>query len=217
MSILIVGAGPAGSHLAYNLAKNGIDITLVDRLIEPSKNAFSSAALPQSALEMLDIPKDSISTYWNSWCIIDQDRNQYKWTSKNKLGAILDFGQLRKSLWMRAQKAGANLLAGHLVKNVVSNSKFAEIDLVTSAGEHRKEIASLVIDATGFRRTFLNTNNSLKGLNKTIFLNGSGIEWIIQTDPKSAMKWQNQVTFFLGTRWIEYGYGWIFRFFTNSP
>jgi len=62
LSILIAGAGPAGSRLAELLAINGISVTLVERLKNPEQNAFSSAVVPFSALKNELIPLESVST-----------------------------------------------------------------------------------------------------------------------------------------------------------
>ena len=46
MSVLIVGAGPSGARLAIQLARAGAEVTLVDRLADPHRHAYSSGALP---------------------------------------------------------------------------------------------------------------------------------------------------------------------------
>ena len=62
MTVLVAGAGPAGARLAQQLAIQGISVILVERLIDPQTDAFSSAVVPIQALADLSIPDDSIST-----------------------------------------------------------------------------------------------------------------------------------------------------------
>ena len=88
LTILVAGAGPAGSRLASFLAKKGVKVILVERLKSSDKNAFSSAVLPINALEQYSIPQESISRYWNTWKLIGPEGACSKWQSNNSLYVI---------------------------------------------------------------------------------------------------------------------------------
>ena len=64
MSVLIVGAGPSGARLAIQLARGGAEVTLVDRLSDSHRHAYSSGALPLEAVRRLGLPDDAIAATW---------------------------------------------------------------------------------------------------------------------------------------------------------
>ena len=71
MSVLIVGAGPSGARLAIQLAQAGVEVTLVDRLADPHRHAYSSGALPLEAVRRLGLPDDAIAATWQGWQLHD--------------------------------------------------------------------------------------------------------------------------------------------------
>ncbi len=206
MTILIAGAGPAGAHLASLLAHNGIKVILVDKLKHPYEQTFSSAAIPISAISTNNIPKDSISSFWNSWNIFGPDGNNYKWVSNEHIGVVLDFGKLRQCLWQRASSLGVDILLGWKVLNVTSSEKYADVVLVSSDGIKKIMKVNLVVDATGSKRSFL----GLSMHNSDEVLEGSGIEWVLEGNEMISRDWGESLSFFLGSNWVKYGYGWIF-------
>ena len=71
MSVLIVGAGPSGARLAIQLARAGAEVTLVDRLADPHRHAYSSGALPLEAVRRLGLTDDAIAATWQGWQLHD--------------------------------------------------------------------------------------------------------------------------------------------------
>lgn len=211
MTVLIAGGGPAGSSLAEVLARNGFDVTLIEQLDSPQKLAFSSAAVPISSVYENWIPMESISTYWNKWQIFDPDGNGHIWNSNKNLGVVLDFGNLRKYLWKRAENAGVRFFLGWKVSKVISYEKFADVEIRSRKGSIRKIQANIVVDATGYRRSLLGPAQS----KYNDLLTGNGNEWILKTDSNSYNKWASSLSFFIGSQWVKNGYGWIFPMARN--
>ncbi|WP_320676800.1 NAD(P)/FAD-dependent oxidoreductase [Prochlorococcus sp. MIT 1300] len=211
MSILIAGAGPSGARLAEKLSNEGISVTIADRLKAPTQSSFSSAAVPISAIRDHDIPEISISEYWNCWRVRDPSDRNYEWSSNNNLGVVLDFSILRNELWHRAKSSGVELLLGWTVKDACSKDDHVDVELLNPFGERSIRKFQLVVDATGSERALLKkTCYRSKSSSGTEILEGVGIEWIIQADLLNSQIWGKRVTFFLGSRWITHGYGWIF-------
>ena len=98
MSVLIVGAGPSGARLAIQLARAGAEVTLVDRLADPHRHAYSSGALPLEAVRRLGLPDDAIAATWQGWQLHDPSGLVHQWWSSGDLGVVLDFGRLRSWL-----------------------------------------------------------------------------------------------------------------------
>ncbi len=216
MSILIAGAGPAGSRLSQKLALEGIDVTLVERLKNPYHSAFSSAVIPINVIEDHKIPYESISTSWKSWQIFDPNGLKHNWTSSSDLGVILDFGKFREANWNRARSLGVELLLGWKVKSVTSLNKCAEVQLQGPNGVIEKRNVLWVIDATGNSRSLIGSPSNSTSLHKDQLIKGSGIEWVLQGDSTTSSFWGDRITFFLGTSWIKYGYCWIFPMGNNQ-
>jgi len=215
LSILIAGAGPAGSRLAELLAINGISVTLVERLKNPEQNAFSSAVVPFSALKNELIPLESVSTYWKKWQIYDPSNNFHQWISDNKLGAVLDFAILRRKLWENAVNSGVEFLSGWNVKRVTCSDDFVDVDLYGPNSMFQQRRVLFVVDATGQHRSLIGSSQASSSYGRDKLLTGSGIEWILQGNSQTVQQWEQSISFFLGSKWIKNGYAWIFPMSSN--
>lgn len=182
---------------------------------EPEHSAFSSAAIPFHALADLHIPRSAVSASWRGWQLHDPEAVAHQWWSKAVLGVVLDFGELRKQLWHRAVEAGVEFLKGWQVVSVISGSDHAEVLLRSASGCVENRTVAWVIDATGQRRALLGPPKALGAKRIKPLLEGVGVEWIIQGNCANTRTWEDQLSFFLGSRWIPHGYGWIFPMARN--
>ncbi len=210
MPVLIAGAGPAGSRLADLLSGSGIEVTVVERLKNPENNSFSSAVVPINSLTKHCIPLSAVSSYWKTWSIVDPNQGSYSWSSKNKLGAVLDFALLRKLMWSRLEVKGINLMIGSFVKRAQLYDKYVDVEIQNAEGEVITKRVDFLIDATGSSRAIIGKYQILDLKANSDFCIGSGIEWILSCEDKMYKQWENRITFFLGSYWIRNGYGWIF-------
>jgi flavin-dependent dehydrogenase len=39
---------------------------------------------------------------------------------------------------------------------------------------------------------------------------GLGVEWLLQVSPEVYAAWADRLSFFLGSHWVQQGYGWVF-------
>ncbi len=210
MTVLVAGGGPAGTRLAIKLAEKGISVTLVERLTKPSQNAFSSAALPIKTVDEFSLPVESISSYWNGWQLIDPLGIQHKWIGNDIQGVVLDFAVFRRQMWNQAENAGVKLLLGWSADAVISNNDFAYV-LLKGPNQARKELKfKCVIDATGHNRSLIRSFPNVHLSFRDQLLKGTGIEYILDLKDSFNSSWKNNITFYLGTKWINYGYGWVF-------
>ena len=164
MSILIVGAGPSGAYLAQLVANKCLLVTLLDRLKNPTNNCFSSAVVPISSITSDLIPYQAISTFWKNWQIFDPNGNKHIWTASENLGVVLDFGDLRNSLWEEAIESGVELIIGSEVKSVVSYDNYVDVTFKDQDKNIKTKKVSWFIDASGNRRQFISDKLSDLGL-----------------------------------------------------
>ncbi len=209
MSVLIVGAGPSGARLAIQLARVGAEVTLVDRLVDPERHAYSSAALPLEAVLRLGLPDEAIAATWQGWQLHDPSGLVHQWWSDDDLGVVLDFGRLRSWLWEEARRHGVELIQGCRASLSTVTDEGASVQLQTSDGQTSMRSARWLIDATGARRDLLQ-QAGLRPNPKDPLLEGIGVEWLLQADDRQVAAWRDRISFFLGTAWIPHGYGWIF-------
>ncbi len=209
MSVLIVGAGPSGSRLAIRLALAGAEVTLVDRLLDPESHAYSSGALPLEAVRRLGLPDEAIAATWQGWQLHDPSGLVHQWWSDDDLGVVLDFGRLRSWLWKEARRHGVELIQGCRVGLQSLTAEGARVQLQCRGGSASLRSTRWLIDATGARRDLLQ-QAGLKPNSEDPLLEGIGVEWLVQADDRQAAAWRDRISFFLGTRWIPHGYGWIF-------
>ena len=215
MTFLIAGAGPAGSRLATALSAAGREVVLVERLSEPHRNSFSSAALSRSEALRLNLPQCAWSATWSGWQLIDPSGQEHQWWHADPLGIVLDFGRLRSALWSRAQAAGADVVTGCTVRVKGLNSDGAHVLLQHADGRREDRHVKWLIDATGASRRLMREASVPQPSMADPLLEGCGVEWLLQADDRASARWLDRISFFLGTRWIPHGYGWIFPMENN--
>ncbi|MCB4427672.1 NAD(P)/FAD-dependent oxidoreductase [Synechococcus sp. MU1643] len=209
MSVLIVGAGPSGARLAIQLARAGVEVTLVDRLADPNRNAYSSGALPLDAVRRLGLPDEAIAATWQGWQLHDPSGLVHQWWSASDLGVVLDFGRLRSWLWEQARCHGVELISDCRASLSSLTAEGASVRLQMRDGQTTLRSARWLIDATGARRDLLQ-QAGLRPNPEDPLLQGIGVEWLLQADDRQAAAWRDRISFFLGTAWIPHGYAWIF-------
>lgn len=203
--VLVVGAGPAGGALAGHLATAGLDVLLVDRLTNLRQAAFSSAALPQAAVERFGLPAAVQAAPWRGWKLVGPGDAERCWDAPQPLGAVLDFGALRQWLADRAQAAGAQLQLGFTALSCREELGGGMLTELRGPGGEPALIRShWVVDASGEGRALLGDppDHSL--------VSGVGAEWLLELEPARWQCWSERLTFFIGSQWVRRGYGWIF-------
>ena len=203
----MVGAGPAGGRLAGLLAASGVRVLLVDRLADLSRAAFSSAAVPQSAVEGLELPADVIACRWHTWHLVGPDGRAREWTSARPLGAVLDFAALRRWLAAAAEARGALVRLGW--RAVVSAECGGGMRTWLRHGRAGRLVAvrsHWVVDASGEARALLGDPDP----HLAPLVAGLGVEWLLQVGRAQWQPWAERLGFFLGSGWVPRGYGWVF-------
>jgi len=204
--VLIVGAGPAGADLAWRLARAGTPVLLIDRLPDLRQAAFSSAALPWSAVEHHGLPESVIAARWQGWQLLGPGGQRRHWRAPHTLGAVLDFGALRCWLAERAAAAGAVVELGFTAEHWQPDGEGARVQLRDGTGQRRLLQPRWLVDATGQQRALLGDPPAPAHP----LVSGVGVEWLLQVDAQLWGKWADQLSFMLGSDWVPQGYGWVF-------
>ena len=210
MTVLVAGAGPAGARLAIRLAQASEQVMLVDPLTNPLLNAYSSAAVPMRDALQLEIPDDCWGSCWNGWQLIDPEGSTHQWWADESLGVVLDFGRLRAALWEQACRAGVRLITGCRVVLEQLEDDGATVQLRSGRSVQERCTVRWLVDATGSRRMLLRQAAVPVETREDPLLKGEGVEWLLQADDRRSAPWRDRLSFFLGSRWVAHGYGWVF-------
>ena len=210
MTVLVAGAGPAGARLAIRLAQAGERVMLVDPLTDPHHNAYSSAAVPMRDALQLEIPDDCWGSRWNGWQLFDPEGWTHQWWADESLGVVLDFGRLRAALWEQACRSGVQLITGCRVALDELKEDGATVELRFGRRSSERLTIRWLVDATGAPRILLRQAGVPVETREDPLLKGEGVEWLLEADDRRSAPWRDRLSFFLGSRWVFHGYGWVF-------
>ncbi|MBW4562519.1 MAG: NAD(P)/FAD-dependent oxidoreductase [Mojavia pulchra JT2-VF2] len=202
--VVVVGAGPAGGHCARLLAKAGRKVLLVERYENFSVNSFSSAGTPIETLAKFDLPNEVIGSFWKGIKIVTTNLNE-TWKSSKLLGVVLDFSKLKEYLANQVIAHGGEVWMGCFYLKKVEEDQTIIVLKSKKEGEIRVT-AKVLVDATGPSRAVMYNKKE----EQPFFYSGTGIEYLIEVEEEDYEKQCDQLTFFLGHKWMPKGYSWVF-------
>jgi menaquinone-9 beta-reductase len=115
--VLVVGAGPGGSAVAYYLARHGVDVTVIDKAAFPREKVCGDGLTPRSVKAIQDMGVDTDDPRFEKVIGLRVHARrttiQLPWpdlTSYPPFGLVMPREGFDHLLVQRAVKAGANLL-----------------------------------------------------------------------------------------------------------
>jgi geranylgeranyl reductase family protein len=194
--VVIVGAGPAGSDLACSLAKEGLDVLLLEEHAEAGDGVICTGIIGREAYDRFDLPEEAtlgslqrVRFYSPSGKVVDYEADA-------PLATIVSRKKFDAALARRAVAAGAELWTGSRVKNVSVESGGARLELRRD-GRPLSVSSRLCVLATGYgsglirRCGFVGPRRRIQGAQAVV-----------------PFRDRDHAGIYLGSRFAPRGFGW---------
>lgn len=196
--VIIVGAGPAGSTLAYELAKSGIRVLVLEKALLP-RYKCCAGGLTVKAANLLGINIDGLVDNVVSITVVAfRGNNHYYGYSTVPFMYTVTRETFDYALVKRAQEAGAEILQGVEARTIQINDLGVKVS--TSTGSFRSEF---VVGADGSRSQ---VRKALGIVEHNAYI--VGLQTEVQVTPKELVRWKSQIGIDIGL--IRGGYCWVF-------
>ena len=196
--IIIVGAGPAGATLGYELGRRGISVLIVEEETLP-RDKTCAGGITYRAAGILDFDIGSVIertaygvrfTYGLKGSCVKRHRDPFVYT------VVRD--RFDNLLVERAREAGAVVVDG--VRAVQLGTGASEVKVVTSSGAYT---AKFVVGADGARGVVAKKSGMMQGIPLDL-----AIEARVPSGGGKLSEWESLIGIDLGQ--VPGGYGWVF-------
>ena len=200
-SVIIVGAGPAGSSCAEFLAKNGFQVTILEKEKLPRYKPCGGA-IPKEMIDEYGIPDSIIQRYFDS--IILHHVGKHVTIERKGAGAVLWRSDLDFFLTQRACDNGARLEDQTAVLNIKKEDDTFYIQ--TNRGEYK---SNWIVAADGANSTVLRIAGWKKFAPNEIALTITQ-EMELENPLINDRLGSENLHIFFGKKVMGTGYGWLF-------
>jgi len=148
--VIVVGAGPAGSYVAYELASLGHDVAVFEEKSASGLNACCTGIISTECFHSLGLGTDVMLTELNSAKFFSPSGRCLKLQTEKIQAYVVDRPLLDETLVSKAQSKGAQYFCSSHVSDVISVEDSMQVEILCSG---TREIFSgrVVVLANGFR------------------------------------------------------------------
>jgi geranylgeranyl reductase family protein len=148
--VIIIGAGPAGSYIAYELASLGHDIAVFEEKSAPGLNSCCTGIISTECFRSLDLGADEILTRIDSARFFSPSGRCLRLQTQDVQAYVVNRLLLDKEIASKAQSLGAQYHFSSLVVDVVPQKDNALVETLCS-GTREIFKARAVVLAGGFK------------------------------------------------------------------
>jgi len=149
---IIIGAGPAGSHIARKLSQRGYKVTVIEQKARPGDDICCSGIVSQECLTAFAPDGNIVLRQASSARFFSPSGKCLRLWRDSPVAAIVDRSALDRGLAKQAQEAGADYLFGARVTEVISEPDAVRVR-VDGQGQEAIFEAKTAVIATGFGST----------------------------------------------------------------
>lgn len=199
--LVIVGGGPAGTSAAYEAAKQGISVALLEKEESIAETVRTSGVTWIQNIKEFGIPDDCFNPIKNfSFC---SPNNEVTISDTEPRAAVLDVRKTYRWLAEQAKNAGAEIFVNTTINNVIKNEGGNIIGVSGTRSQEQVEFgAKVFIDASGFPSTICKAMNFVSQWKRF----GAGAEYEVEAENVDKETWWLMV----GQKYSPAGYAWIF-------
>jgi len=148
--VIIIGAGPAGSYIAYELASSGYDVAVFEEKSAPGLNACCTGIISTECFQSLGLSTDGILTRINSAKFLSPSGRCLRLQTENNLAYVVNRLLLDKAITSKAQSRGAQYFFSSPVIDIIRGRSNIQVETLCSGA---REIfnARVVVLANGFK------------------------------------------------------------------
>jgi digeranylgeranylglycerophospholipid reductase len=148
--VIIVGAGPAGSYIAYELASSGHNVAVFEKKSAPGINACCTGIISTECLQSLAIDTDVILTEVNSAKFFSPSGRCSRFQTETVQAYVVNRLSLDKALASKAQSQGAQYFFSSQVVDIISGKDNIQVETLCF-GARQIFSARVVVLANGFK------------------------------------------------------------------
>lgn len=204
--LVVVGGGPAGSSAAYEAARNGIRVAVLEKENSIAETVRTSGVTWIQNIKEFGIPDECYNPIKNfSFC---SPNNEVTISDSIPRAAVLDVRKTYRWLAQEAKQSGADIFVKINVNNVIKNES-GDIIGVSGIGPNGKVIfhSKAVIDASGFPSIVVKAMGFATQWKRF----GAGAEYEAKVENIDPDTWWLMV----GQQYSPAGYAWIFPLGNN--
>lgn len=147
--IIIIGAGPCGSHVARSLSHQGYRVVVVEKNVRAGDDVCCTGILSQECLSAFALDDELVLRRVRSAKLLSPSGKCLRLYREAPVAAIVDRPRLDMSLARQAEEAGAHYLFGATATDILPGSDAVKVRI---NGQHQETVlkAEAAIIATGF-------------------------------------------------------------------
>jgi digeranylgeranylglycerophospholipid reductase len=148
--VIVVGAGPAGSHIAYELASSGYRVAVFEEKGASGLNACCTGIISTECLQSLDSATDMILTEVKSAEFYSPSGRCLRFQAEDVQAYVVDRVSLDKALVSRAQSKGVQYFFSSPVVDIFPGKDSVKVEAVCPGLREIFQARAAVL-ANGFR------------------------------------------------------------------
>ena len=195
--VLVIGAGPSGSQVAYKLAGMGYVVGVIEKKENLGGLVCCTGLVSNECVEKYPIPENVIYRWANSATLYSPSGKPIHVEREEAQVAVLNRTAFNQHWGERAQQAGAAYLFGYEVKDIARGKGGASLE-ISHRGENLTLQGRAVVIATGFGTQLLDKFG----------LGGSG-DFAMGSQAEVETKDIEEVSVFFGNKIAPGFFSWI--------
>ncbi|MHA2426976.1 MAG: geranylgeranyl reductase family protein [Candidatus Hermodarchaeia archaeon] len=206
-TVIVVGAGPAGSSTAVGALRAGADVTIIDRKTNVGIPVQCGEAIGKTGpgVAEIDIPEESIRAPLRGFRLFSPGQISVDYATKEPSGFTIDRRIFDKALFARATEAGADSLLGARVLDITQENGTVTGVVVRHDGKRKTLKAQVVIGADGVNSQIARLTGLRKSYKPDDIDSCFGYEMA-----NCDLEVPDLMEFLLGSEISPRGYIWIF-------